>query len=120
MRPIGVGEVIRRIIRKCVTKGTKEDIVDAWGSLQLCAGLTSRGEAAIHAMHRKFEADDTDAVPLIDVSNALNLLNRAAALHNTRILCPFISTYAINTKRAPALIGHWWKRADICRGHYTG
>ena len=72
------------------------------GSLQVCAGLTSGGEAAIHAMHSIFEADDTDAVLLIDASNAFNSLNRAAALHNTRILCPSISTYAINTYREPA------------------
>ena len=67
VRPIGVGEVIRRIIGKCVTKVTKQDIVDACGSLQVCAGLTSGGEAAIHSI---FEADDTDAVLLIDASNA--------------------------------------------------
>ena len=102
VRPIGVGEVIRRIIGKCVTKVTKQDIVDACGSLQVCAGLTSGGEAAIHGMHSIFEADDTDAVLLIDASNAFNSLNRAAALHNTRILCPSISTYAINTYREPA------------------
>ena len=49
-----------------------------------------------------FEADDTDAVPLIDASNAFNSLNRAVALHNTRILCPSLSTYAINIYREPA------------------
>lgn len=62
VRPIGVGEVIRRIIGKSDTKVTKQNIVDACGSLQVCAGSTSGGEAAIHAMHSIFEADDTDAV----------------------------------------------------------
>ena len=38
VRPIGVGEVIRRIIEKCVTKVTKQDIIEASGSLQVCAG----------------------------------------------------------------------------------
>ena len=85
-----------------MTKVTKHDIVNACGSLQVCAGSTSGGEAAIRAMHSIFEADDTEAVLLIDASNALNSLNRAAALHNTRILCPSISAYAINTNR--------WKR----------
>ena len=37
-----------------------------------------------------------------DASNAFNSLNRAAASHNTRILFPFISSYAINTHREPA------------------
>ncbi|KAL9984997.1 hypothetical protein ACROYT_G007348 [Oculina patagonica] len=62
----------------------------------------SGSEAAVHAIHSIFEADETDAVLLIDASNAFNALNRAAALHNIRVLCPPIATYAINTYREPA------------------
>ena len=39
VRPIGVGEVIRKVIGKCIMKVTKEDVLDASGSLQVCAGL---------------------------------------------------------------------------------
>lgn len=102
VRPIGVGEVLRRIIGKCVTRVTKSDVIDASGSLQVCAGLKSGNEAAIHAMRNIFEADETDAVLLIDASNAFNALNRSAALHNIRVLCPTVATYAINTYRQPA------------------
>ena len=102
MRPVGVKEVIGRICGKCVMKIAKRDVVEASGSLQLCAGQKSGSEAAIHAMHRIFEADDTDAVLLVDASNAFNALNRAAALHNIRVLCPVIAVYAINTYRLSA------------------
>ena len=51
-----------------------------------------------------FEHDNSDAVLLTDASNAFNSLNRAAALHNIRVLCPSIATYAINTYREPALV----------------
>ena len=37
VRPIGVGEVIRRIREKYVMKITKWDVAEASGSLQLCA-----------------------------------------------------------------------------------
>ena len=47
----------------------KRDVVEASGSLQLCAGLKSGSKAAIHAMHRIFKVDDTDA------SNAFNSFN---------------------------------------------
>ena len=97
VRPIGVGEVIRRICGKCVMNIAKRDVVEASGSLQLCAGQKSGSEAAIHAMHRIFEADAPDAVLLVDASNAFNALNRAATLHNIRVLCPVIAFYAINT-----------------------
>ena len=102
VRPIGVGEVIRRIIGKCVMNVVKKDVIEASGSLQLSSGQKSGSEAAIHAMHTIFEADDTDAVLLIDASNAFNALNRAAALHNIQVLCPIIAVYAINTYRNSA------------------
>ena len=66
------------------------------------AGQKSGSEAAVHAMHAIFEADETDGILLIDAANAFNSLNRAAALHNIRILCPTISVFAINTYRIPA------------------
>ena len=66
VQPTDVGEVSRRIIARYVRKVTKQDIIDAYGSLQVFGGLTSGSEATIHTMHRIFEADDTDAVPLID------------------------------------------------------
>ena len=102
VRPIGVGEVLRRIVGKCVMNVAKKDVIEASGSLQLCAGQKSGSEAAVHAMHTLFEAGSTDAVLLIDASNAFNSLNRAAALHNIRVLCPMIAVYAINTYRQTA------------------
>ena len=102
VRPIGVGEVIRRIIGKCVPRVAKQDVINASGAMQVCAVQKSGGEAAIHAMRNIFEADETDAPLLVDASNAFNSLNRAAALNNIRVLCPLIATYVINTYRAPA------------------
>ena len=101
VRPIGVGEVFRRIIAKCVIQITKPDILDATGSLQVSAGRKSGSEAAVHAMNSLFSADETDAVLLIDATNAFNTLNRAAALHNISVLCPTIATFVINTYRLP-------------------
>ena len=102
VRPIGVGEVIRRIIAKCFLKVLKQDVVEASGAMQVCTGQKSGSEAAVHFMRNIFEDDDTDAALLVDASNAFNSLNRAAPLHNIRILCPTIAMFAINTYRAPA------------------
>ena len=63
-------------------KVVKSDVMEASGSLQLCAGQTSGTGAAIHAMRNIFDVDDTDVILLINASNAFNFLNRAAALHN--------------------------------------
>ena len=54
-------------------------------------------EAAIHGMNLAFHDQGSDAVLLVDAINAFNLLNRQAAFHNFRYLCPFIATAIINT-----------------------
>ena len=102
VRPTGMGEVIRRIVGKCVTKVVKQDILGSSGSLQVCTGHKSGSEAADHAMNSLFQHEETDAVLLVDASNAFNLLNRAAALHNINIVCQAVATFAINTYRASA------------------
>ena len=38
VRPIGIGEVLRRIIGKSVLSVVKQDVLEAAGNLQLCAG----------------------------------------------------------------------------------
>ena len=51
VKPIGIGEVLRRVIGKIVIKLLKEDILKATGFLQLCAGQDAWSEAAIHAVY---------------------------------------------------------------------
>lgn len=101
VRPIGIGEIARRIIAKSLIVITHGDIQDAAGSSQLCAGQISGCEAAVHSVRESFLDDDTEAALLVDASNAFNSLNRMAALHNIRYLCPSISTYLINSYRSP-------------------
>ena len=48
-----------------------------------------------------FKQETTDGVIFVDASNAFNSLNRKAALHNIRIICPEFSTVLINTYRLP-------------------
>ena len=84
---------MQRIMGKCVMHVTKPDVIDASGSLQVCAGHKSGSEAAIQVVPNIFEVDERDAVLLMDASNTFNALNRAAALHNIRVLCPTLATY---------------------------
>ena len=97
VRPIGICEVARRIIGKAFLTVISGDIQQAMGTLQLCAGQIAGIEAAIHAMRRLYESDNTEAVLLADAENAFNILNRRAALHNIGILCPALSTILQNT-----------------------
>ena len=99
VRPIGICETARRIISKAVLFATKGDLQDAAGPLQLCAGQIAGIEAAVHAMKASFQNEDTEAVLLVDASNAFNSHNREVALHNIRHLCPSLATILTNVYR---------------------
>ena len=101
VRPIGIGEVSRRIIAKAVTQIVKSDIAKSTGPLQTCAGLDGGCEAATHAMQEIFSKADIHGVLLVDASNAFNKLNRRTAIHNIKKLCPSIATILSNTYQTP-------------------
>ena len=98
IRPIGIGEVARRIIGKTIVR-TINEIQEATDPLQTCAGHLSGCEAAVHAMHQVFVDDDAEGVILVDATNAFNCLNRQTALLNIKHLCPTLSKVLTNTYR---------------------
>jgi len=80
--PIGMCEVVRRIIAKAALSIIRDDIQASAGSFQLCAGQLAGAEAAIHSVCSLFACSDCDIILLVDASNAFNSLNCIVALHN--------------------------------------
>ncbi|XP_064388154.1 uncharacterized protein LOC135336323, partial [Halichondria panicea] len=99
VRPIGIGEVSKRIINRAIARVLNEDIQQAAGPLQVCAGHRSGCEAAVHAMRQVLEDSETEAILMVDATNAFNSLNRQTALRNIHKLCPPLSKVLINTYR---------------------
>ena len=60
LRPIGVGEVFRRIVGKALVNAIREDVVNSVGSFQVCAGQEAECEAAVHAIHDMFMEEETE------------------------------------------------------------
>ena len=104
VRPIGVGEVLRQIVCKAILSICHRDIQSCVGTLQLCVGHKSGCEAAVHALCNIFSNENTNAVILVDASNAFNSLNRKNAMVNIQRLCPSLATITANVYRhAPEL-----------------
>ena len=96
MRPIGIGETLRRIIEKAISITLIQDMV---GPLQLCAGFEGGYEAAVHDMQQLFSLPQFDAVIQVDACNAFNSLSRQTALRHILHLCPPLEKVLINTSR---------------------
>ena len=102
VRPIGIGEILRRLVGKVIMGSIRKDIIQAAGPLQTCAGSKAGIEASIHAMREIYEENTTEAILLVDAENAFNNLNRQAALHDIREICPSFHQYLANTYQLPA------------------
>lgn len=57
---------------KTVSAFLKEELKEAAGPLQVCAGHSAGAEAAIHAMSEVFIEEETDGILLIDARKAFN------------------------------------------------
>ena len=97
VRPIGIGEVCRRIIGKAILEVVQPDIRNVVGTVQLCVGQEGGCEAAVHATRLLLSDNECEGVLLVDASNAFNSLNRQVALRNVAMLCPSLATVLFNT-----------------------
>ena len=104
VRPIGVGEVLRRIVGKAVMKITRQDLQCAASFSQLCAGQIGGCEAAVHAMKQIFNLPSVEGVLLVDATNAFNKLNCQVTLWNVEAVCPVFAPIPINIHQQDALL----------------
>ena len=87
---------------KSVTKILKDDIIHATGSLQTCSGVDGGIEASIHAMSDIYNDQTSEAILLVDATNAFNSMNRKTALLNVKSICPPFFRFLDNCYKTPS------------------
>ena len=102
VRPIEVGEVLRRIIGRCIARCVSVDLKHLFSNIQLCLGQKCGIELAIHTLGEEFDADESCSILLIDASNAFNLLNRKLAVEKIEMICPSLVTAVRNSYSEPS------------------
>ena len=101
VRPVGIGEVMRRIngrIVDCI----RQDLTSLGGNMQLCLGQKCGIEHAIHLIHHSFDDPENEAILLIDANNAFNVLKRRTALEKVKALCPSLHVALQNSYSHPS------------------
>ena len=88
VRPIGIGEVMRRITGRIIVDCHRQDLTSLGGNMPLCLGQKCGIEHAIHSLLHSFDDPENEAILLIDAKNAINVINRQTALENVKALCP--------------------------------
>ena len=79
VRPIGIGETLRRLLGKAVADLTGDDLAYAFGSEQLAGGVSCGIEGSIHGLRELFEKKSSNGfgLLLLDAKNAFNSINRS-------------------------------------------
>lgn len=104
IRPIGIGELWRRLISKCFLKVAGPQAKEACSIDQLCAGLEAGVEGGVHAMTeawKRMEHEESIGVVLVDARNAFNEQNREVMLWIVRHEWPMGARFVFNCYR------HW-------------
>jgi hypothetical protein len=100
VRPIGIGDVWRRLVAKCVITGAGHLATTSCGSDQLCAGLRAGTDSVIHGvstLYNELEDSDSDSgFLLIDANNAFNEINHINMLWTIRHEWPAGARFAFN------------------------
>ena len=96
VRPIAVGETIRRLVGKVLCHATRADSNQYFWPLQVGVGVKLGGEAAVHTARQWAErnAGVADKVLLkVDFQNAFNSVDRFALLSETRAAFPGLACW---------------------------
>eukprot|EP00731_Ephydatia_muelleri_P007578 Em0003g1826a len=83
IRPIAVGESLRRLTGKCICALVKDKASDLFQPLQLGVACSSGSEKIIHGLRKSIEdywMEEDIVVFKIDMQNAFNLVSRQAVL----------------------------------------
>ena len=97
LRPIAVGEVIRRLVSKCAAKSVLPEALEILVPQQLGVGVPSGCEAIVHAVASLLDdrniPQEKQFILLIDFSNAFNSVDRSALFREVREHTPGIAAW---------------------------
>ena len=94
-RPIAVGEVLRRLVSKCLANQTRDAATSILAPLQLGVGIKGGCEAIVHATSqlRSSPSHNQHWTLMLDFSNAFNSINREAMFVEFRRFLPGLSAW---------------------------
>ena len=97
LRPIAVGEILRRLTSKCISRGVQAEAFCVLTPLQVGVGVPVGCEAIVHAVAHVQE--DTNIHPeerwtlLLDFSNAFNSVDRGSMFREVRDRIPSMAAW---------------------------
>jgi len=96
LRPVAVGETLRRLVGKVLASVVSEDIKSYLEPLQVGVGTKGGCEAVVHVVRQwlgRSRSDKDRVLVMMDLSNAFNCLDRSAFRQAVRRVVPCIAPW---------------------------
>ena len=96
LRPIAVGEILRRLTSKCISRGVQAEAFCVLTPLQVGVGVPVGCEAIVHAVaHVQEDANihPAERWTLLDFSNAFNSVDRGSMFREVRDRIPSMAAW---------------------------
>ena len=97
LRPIAVGEVLRRLTFKCAARAVLSNVLQLLSPLQVGVGLPGGCDTILYSVtsiHGDTSiSSDHKLTLLVDFSNAFNSIDHATMFHETRSRLPSLSSW---------------------------
>ncbi|GKB46518.1 hypothetical protein Tco_0897271 [Tanacetum coccineum] len=128
IRPIAVGTIWRRLVSKLAMKGVGKEMSKYLSDFQSVVGLSGGTEVVLHSVNSvlsEYHNDESLAMLNVDFSNAFNLVDRSASLHEqSDSLRPFLFALVLNSlvhkiKDRFKLLLHVWYLDDVTVIRYS-
>ena len=122
LRPIAVGEVLRRLVSKCLATATRTTALSLLAPLQLGVGARGGYEAIIHATSHLMATSPTNHrwSLLLDFSNAFNNISRESMFVEIRRHIPSLSAWMEACYSCQPLLHLGENSIHSCRGVQQG
>ncbi|GKC06001.1 putative reverse transcriptase domain-containing protein [Tanacetum coccineum] len=108
-------------------KGVGKEISKYLSDFQFRVGMSGGAKAILHSANRvlsEYHNDGSLAMLIVDFSNAFNLMDKLALLHEVKVKCPFISLWvdSLYGQASRLYIGdtHIWSATGVQQGDPLG
>ena len=122
VRPIAIGEVLRRLVSKCLIAATLPQAIECLSPLQLGVGIPRASQTIIHAVNIHLSSPSFDAVKptlLVDFSNAFNSIDRSAMFSEIRQRLPSLSAWFESCYGSAPVLQYKDRLLSSCMGVYS-
>ena len=106
VRPIAVGNTLRRLVSNCAVITKKTNRKTRYGHLQLCYGCNKGAETAADAVRTLVSTDlpEDFVIVKIDFRNGFNSFSREKLLETVKVKSPAIYNYSVLAYATPSYL----------------